>query len=132
MYPAIRDEVYRIAREAVVNAFRHSQATNVEVRLKYTWSRFSLMVCDNGIGIGESIVKQGKDGHWGLQGMRERALGIGAKMTLMTRPMSGTVVELTVPGRVAFQSRFRGTFRSLFLGVEPSSGDHKDIGSEPK
>jgi len=132
MYPAIRDEVYRIAREAVVNAFRHSQATIVEVRLKYTWSRFSLMVCDNGIGIGESIVKEGKDGHWGLQGMRERALGIGAKLTLMTRQMSGTVVELTVPGRVAFQSRLRGTFRSLFLGVEPSSGDHKDIGSEPK
>jgi ligand-binding sensor domain-containing protein/signal transduction histidine kinase len=133
MNPAIRDETYRIAREAVVNAFRHSQASNIEVRLKYTWRRFHLLVCDNGVGIGEVVVRHGKDGHWGLHGMRERAQGIGAKLTFMTSPMSGTVVELIVPGRVAFQPKFGRKFSWLFLGVEqPSSEEENDDGSETK
>jgi ligand-binding sensor domain-containing protein/signal transduction histidine kinase len=125
MHPAIRDEIYHIAREAIVNAFRHSQATSIEVRLKFTWRRFHLMVCDNGVGIREVILNQGKDGHWGLQGMRERAQRIGAKLQFMTRELSGTVVELIVPARVAFQPRLRRTFFWLLLGLDRSSGDSK-------
>jgi ligand-binding sensor domain-containing protein/signal transduction histidine kinase len=131
MRPAIRDEIYCVAREAVVNAFRHSQATSIEVRLKYTWHRFHLLVCDNGIGIDEQIVHHGKDGHWGLKGMRERTQGIGAKLIFMTRSMSGTVVELVVPGRVVFQPRLRRTFLWL-LGRELSTEEHKEGGSEIK
>jgi signal transduction histidine kinase len=132
LHPAIRDEIYRIGREAVVNAFRHSQATNIEVRLKYTWHRFYLMVCDNGIGISEPIVNQGKDGHWGLRGMRERSQAIGAKLTFMTRPTSGTVVELVVPGRVAFRPTLKQAFFWLILGIEPPGGENKVGGSETK
>ena len=129
MHPAIRDEIYHIAREAIVNAFRHSQATKIEVRLKFTWQRVHLMVCDNGVGIREMILNQGKEGHWGLQGMRERAHVIGAKLNFMTREMSGTVVELIVPGRVAFKPRLRRTV-SWLLGVDPLSGENKAGGDE--
>ena len=133
MNPAIRDDTYRIAREAIVNAFRHSQATNIDVRLKYTWRRLHLLVCDNGVGIGELVVRQETNGHWGLHGMREPPQGIGAKLTFITSLISGTVVELIVPGRVAFQPKLRRKFSWLFLRVEqPSNGEEDDDESETK
>src|ERR1044071_5800522 len=73
LQPSIRDEVYRIGREAVVNAFRHSGASRIEVALEYGSRGLRVLVRDNGRGINSQVLRSGSDGHWGLLGMRERA-----------------------------------------------------------
>jgi signal transduction histidine kinase len=100
----ISDEVYSIGREALVNAFRHSGASTIEVELEYTANRMSVLVRDNGRGIQPEVLRSGRDGHWGLSGMRERAERIGAKLKIMSGPSAGTEVELSVPGHIAFQA----------------------------
>jgi signal transduction histidine kinase len=100
----IHDEVYSIGREAIVNAFRHSGASNIEVELEYTASRMRVLVRDDGCGIKPEVLRSGRDGHWGLSGMRERAERIGAKFKVMSGPDAGTEVELSVPGHIVFQS----------------------------
>ena len=105
MIPFIRDEVYRIGREAVVNAFRHSHADNIEVEVKYAAKHLSVSVSDDGRGIDPEVLQSGRDGHWGLSGMRERAETIGARLTVRSRAAAGTEVELLVPGHVAFKTQ---------------------------
>src|SRR5262249_45321519 len=100
--PIIRDDVYRIGREALVNAFRHAEATRIELELEYGSNGLRLLVRDNGRGIDSDVVKSGSDGHWGLPGMRERADRIGARFKVWSRASAGTEIELTVPGHVAF------------------------------
>ena len=104
LHPLLRDEIYRIGREALINAFRHSRAQRIEVELNYFPSQFSVLVRDDGCGIEPRILKAGRDGHWGLSGMRERAEQIGARFHVYSSAAAGTQVELTVPGHVAFQS----------------------------
>jgi hypothetical protein len=50
------------------------------------------------------VIESGRDGHWGLSGMRERAERIGARLKVMSRTGAGTEVELRVPGDIAFES----------------------------
>lgn len=102
--PDIRDDIYRIGREAVVNAFRHSRGSSVEMELEYATQRLRIIVRDNGCGIDPQILDSGRDGHWGLSGMRERAQRIGARLKVWSRVDDGTEVELSVPGRIAFES----------------------------
>jgi signal transduction histidine kinase len=110
----IYDEVYSIGREALVNAFRHSGANNIEVEIAYTPDRVRVLVRDDGCGINPEVLRSGRDGHWGLSGMRERAEGMGAKFKVMSGAEAGTEVELSVPGHIAFQSRpSNGRFRWL-------------------
>ena len=104
LQPGLRDEVYRIGREAVLNAFRHARARNIEVELEYAADRFRVLVRDNGCGIDPQVVQFGRDGHWGLCGMRERAERIGGKLRLWSRSGEGTEVELRVPASIAFES----------------------------
>jgi signal transduction histidine kinase len=100
----IHEEVYSIAREALVNAFRHSGAAQIEVELEYTPSRMRVLVRDNGRGINPEVLRAGRDGHWGLSGMRERAERIGAKFKIMSGASAGTEVELSIPGSIVFQT----------------------------
>jgi signal transduction histidine kinase len=120
LHPILRDEVYRIGREAVVNAFRHSRAKSIEVELDYTTRSFRFLVRDNGCGIAPEVVQSGREGHWGLPGMRERAERIGAQLHVWSSAASGTEVELSVPGSVAFQhessARRRGWFGKRHSG----------------
>lgn len=102
LHPLLRDDIFRIGREALINAFRHSRAEKIEVELKYSPSQLSVLVRDDGCGIEPQILKSGRDGHWGLSGMRERAEQIGGRFHVYSRPAAGTEVELTVPGQVAF------------------------------
>ncbi len=102
LHPMLRDEVYRIGREAIVNAFRHSGAKNIEVEIEYAARRFRCLVRDNGRGIDPKVLQQGRDGHWGLPGMRERAERIGGRLSVWSGQAAGTEVELSVPGHVAF------------------------------
>jgi signal transduction histidine kinase len=104
LHPVLRDEVYRIGREALVNAFRHAKARRIEVELEYASREFRVLVRDNGCGIDSAVLESGREGHWGLSGMRERAERIGARLRLWSRASTGTEVELSVPGNVAFKA----------------------------
>lgn len=101
LHPVIRDEIYRIGREALVNAFRHSRASRIEVELEYGARHFRLIVRDNGRGIDPHVLHAGRDGHWGLHGMRERAEKFGARLRVWSRTSAGTEIELSVDNRIA-------------------------------
>ena len=105
MHPVVRDEVYRIGREALVNAFRHARAKNIEVDVAYLANHLRILVRDDGCGIDPEVLHTGREGHWGLSGMRERAERIGARLKVWSRGGSGTEVELLVPSHVAFPSQ---------------------------
>jgi signal transduction histidine kinase/ligand-binding sensor domain-containing protein len=102
LHPLVRDEVHRIDREALINAFRHANARHIEVELEYATHHLRMLVRDDGAGIDEEVLKSGRQGHWGLSGMRERAEQIGARLRLWSRKGAGTEVELSVPGAMAF------------------------------
>lgn len=99
--PAIADQVYLVAREALVNALRHSEATSIEVEVEYLTARLRLVVRDNGVGIDQEVLERGRDFHWGLQGMRERARGMGAQLRILSRKAAGTEVEMSIPTGIA-------------------------------
>ena len=101
--PPLQHEIYRIGREALVNAFRHSQAKRVEFELEYADSDLHMRVRDNGCGIDPEVLKTGREGHWGLAGMRERAARIGGLLKISSSATDGTDVQLSVPSSVAFQ-----------------------------
>ncbi|HET6841320.1 MAG TPA: two-component regulator propeller domain-containing protein [Candidatus Angelobacter sp.] len=103
--PAVCDEVYRIGHEALLNAFRHSHASNIEVELEYKSSHLRVLIRDDGVGIDPQILCTGREGHWGLSGMHERVGKIGGKIRILSRAPGGTEIELLVPGSVAFESR---------------------------
>jgi signal transduction histidine kinase/ligand-binding sensor domain-containing protein len=110
--PVLRDEIYRIAREALRNAFRHAKAKKVEAEITYGDSEFLLHVRDDGMGIASEIANQGaRAGHWGLPGMRERAKSFGGKLEVWSEHGAGTEIELSVPGGIAYgKSEARGGF----------------------
>jgi signal transduction histidine kinase/ligand-binding sensor domain-containing protein len=98
----VREEAYRIGREALANALRHSKAIRIETVLECCDERFRLCVRDNGCGMEPDILRSGRDGHWGLSGMRERAEKIGASLRVMSAPGAGTEIELLVPAAAAY------------------------------
>jgi ligand-binding sensor domain-containing protein/signal transduction histidine kinase len=102
--PIIRDDIYHIGREALANSFRHSRATEIVVEIEYTVNLFRVIVRDNGIGIDADVLRGGREGHWGLSGMRERAERIGARLRVLSRVAAGTEMELCVPSSIAFAS----------------------------
>ncbi len=119
LHPLLRDEVYRIGREALINAFRHARANRIDVTLTFSSHKLRLRVRDDGCGIDPNILQSGRDGHWGLSGMRERADRIGARLQLFSSASAGTEIELSVPGRVAFQDEPDGRRRWFRKRVRP-------------
>ena len=109
----IREEIYRIARELLRNAYRHAHAQSIEAELRYDDDVFLLIVRDDGKGIDPKVLKdRGRAGHWGLPGTYERAEGIGARLDIWSEVGAGTEVRLTVPGAIAYEksgdsSRFK-------------------------
>jgi signal transduction histidine kinase len=104
LHPLIRDEVYHIGRELLMNAFRHARASCIEVELEYAPKRFRMAVRDDGCGIDPLVLHAGREGHWGLPEMRERAETIGARLRVWSRAAAGTEVELSIPNSIAFAS----------------------------
>jgi signal transduction histidine kinase len=103
--PLLQDEVSRIARELLRNAFRHSQASQIEAEIRYDPHLLRVHVRDDGKGIHPEILKAGgRDGHWGLAGMRERAKQIGARLDFWSEAGAGTEVQLTVAASIAYQT----------------------------
>jgi signal transduction histidine kinase/ligand-binding sensor domain-containing protein len=103
LHPILRDEVYRVAAEALRNAFHHAQARQVEVELRYDNNQFRLRVRDDGKGMDQAVIAdQGVKGHYGLPGMRERAKLIGGNLGIWSELGSGTEVELRIPAEKAY------------------------------
>jgi signal transduction histidine kinase len=105
LHPIVRDEAYRIGREALVNALRHSRAENVGIDIEYRAKSFGLIVADDGIGIDPAILVSGRPGHWGIAGMRERALRLAARLTVTSAAGQGTRIELAIPATAAYANR---------------------------
>jgi signal transduction histidine kinase len=95
--PAIQEQAYLIGREAVLNALRHSKGTSIEAEIEYSPDKLRLVVRDDGCGIDEDVLRSGRVSHWGLQGMRERAAGVGARLCIWSGKGAGTEVELCAP-----------------------------------
>jgi signal transduction histidine kinase len=113
LHPIVRDEIYRIAAEALRNAFLHAKAKQVEAEIRYDDEQFRLRVRDDGTGMSsELLARQAKQGHYGLSGMRERASLIGGKLTIWSEEGSGTEVELHIPAQIAYVSAQRGSWIS--------------------
>jgi signal transduction histidine kinase len=103
LHPILRDEVYRIVGEALRNAFRHAQARQIEVEICYDDRQFRLRIKDDGKGIDPALLSgKGRAGHYGLNGMRERAKLAGGALAVRSELDSGTEVELTISAAVAY------------------------------
>jgi signal transduction histidine kinase/ligand-binding sensor domain-containing protein len=124
--PIVRDEAYRIAGEALRNAFRHAQAQRITVEIRYDQRQFHLRVRDDGKGIDEETIQRAPEGHFGLNGMRERANIVGGRLEVWSKPDSGTAVELTVPGNIAYAgSAGRSWLTKLFSANSRDNGTTK-------
>ena len=106
LLPVLRDDVYRIGREAITNAFRRSHATEIETEISYRSNELRLHFRDNGDGIDQSILDAGgREDHSGMTGVRERARKIGAHLDIRSRSGSGTEIILRIPAAIAYVAR---------------------------
>jgi signal transduction histidine kinase len=122
--PIVRDEVYRIGREALGNAFKHSNGSRIEAEIIYDPAAIKMRVRDNGVGVDPEVLLHGRPGHWGLSGMRERAEKIGASLSIWSRPKGGTELELVLPVR-RFAQRESWWQHWKWIKRGPNEGDSK-------
>jgi signal transduction histidine kinase len=107
LHPVVRDEVYRIAGEALRNAFSHANAQHIQMELRYDERQLRLRARDDGIGIDPKLLAdEGLEGHYGLRGMRERARLLGGTLSVWSERNSGTEIELIVPAAHAYTATF--------------------------
>ena len=103
LHPTLRDEVYRIAGEALRNAFRHAHANRIEVEIRYSTRHLRLRIRDDGKGMDSQILAdQGRTGHWGMRGMHERAKLAGGNLEVWSKVGYGTEIELSFPASAAY------------------------------
>lgn len=123
--PNVHIEIFRIAREALRNAFSHSQARRIETEVAYSSNLFRLRIRDDGKGIAPDVRNRGERiGHWGLGGMRERAERLGGKLEVWSEPGAGTEVDLRVPASIAYQSS--PARNNVQLCWKKKKNDHED------
>jgi signal transduction histidine kinase/ligand-binding sensor domain-containing protein len=103
MHPVVRDEIYRIGYEAIRNACAHSRGSRLDVALGYGRD-LTLRVADDGVGMESTVAERGKEGHFGMRGMRERGERIGATLSVTSAPGAGTSIVVSVPGRAIFRN----------------------------
>jgi signal transduction histidine kinase len=127
LHPILRDEIYKIAAEALRNAFRHAHAGRVEVEIRYDTEQFRLRVRDDGKGIDPKVLAtQGPEGHYGLRGMPERAALIGGKLAVWSEVGAGTEVELGLPARIAYATSRRRSWLSRLLASKTPAQSEED------
>jgi len=100
--PIVRDEVYSIAREALRNAFAHARATHIDAEITFDERVVRLRIRDDGKGIAPDVAEQGRAGHYGVAGMQERARRIGAKLAILSGAGTGTEIDLSMAGSIAY------------------------------
>lgn len=121
--PTLQDEVYRIGREVIRNAFHHAVASHIEVEIRYDERELRLRIRDDGKGIcPKDLEASGRPGHWGLPGIRERAHGIGSRLDFWSEAGAGTEVQLTVPAVMAYENKRDGHRFRLFRQRESNGG----------
>ena len=104
--PVVRDDAYRIVREAVRNAYQHANARHIETEITFGDADFIIRVRDDGIGVDPQILHSGqREGHWGLLGMRERSERLGGRLKVWSERNAGTEVELRLSARTAYARR---------------------------
>jgi signal transduction histidine kinase len=115
----LQEEVYKISREVIRNAFAHAVASHIEVEIRYDRDLLRVRIRDDGRGIDPKILEGGgQPGHWGISGMRERAQRIGAQLAFWSEAGAGTEVQLTIPAAMAYEKRRHNRRFRLF----PRSG----------
>lgn len=102
LQPLAQEELYSIASEALLNAFRHGGATRVELELRYGFWAFQLHLRDDGVGIPPEVLAGKRAGQWGLAGMRERAACLGATLRIRSTMPGGTELRLSLAARRAY------------------------------
>jgi signal transduction histidine kinase len=128
LHPIVRDEIYKIAAEALRNAIRHSNAGRVEVHIRYDDAQFRLHVRDDGKGIDPDVLANaGLEGHYGLRGMPERAALIGGKLAVWSEVGAGTEVELRLPGRLVYATASRRSWLSRLLASATPARARGDV-----
>jgi signal transduction histidine kinase len=109
----VAEEIYKVGREALYNAFRHASATNIEVEVTYAPNEMRLNFRDDGSGLPEQVLQNcSSDGHFGLPGMAERAEKIGARFSIFSRVGGGTEIEIKISSRLAYRSSPTSKHRS--------------------
>jgi len=101
LIPLVRDDVLQVAREAFRNAMQHAKAGQVVVEVQWGSERFVLRVRDDGVALDPAFIAQGRDGHWGIHGMRERTRTVGGTLEIRSDG-DGTLVELGIPASRAY------------------------------
>jgi signal transduction histidine kinase len=109
--PIVREEVHLLTREALTNAYRHANADKIEAEISYADDGLTVRVRDDGQGIDSGVLRDGRPGHFGLLGMRERAKRIRARLSIWSRPGAGTEVEVHVPAAIAYREFARRSRR---------------------
>ncbi|SEJ81474.1 Two component regulator propeller [Sphingobium sp. AP50] len=101
--PIVSQEAAMIAREALNNAAQHARASDIRADITYHADHLSVCICDNGTGIDAHVLQNGRDGHFGLKGMADRAKRIGGRLEIQSEHGKGTSIRLEVPARFAFR-----------------------------
>lgn len=110
---AVRDAFFQVGREAITNILRHSNASEIAVRLHYQRSQLLLEVTDNGCGFTYDEHSEG----FGIRSMHRRLQRVGATLTIVTAPEQGTTVRASGPyglhmGFVDLRSRLQSWLHS--------------------
>jgi ligand-binding sensor domain-containing protein/signal transduction histidine kinase len=111
--PILASEIYHIAIEALRNAFRHAHARRIEAEIRYDARELRVRVRDNGKGIQPIVLQAGRDGHYGIIGMRERTRLAGGRLVFWSEVDSGTELELTIPASLAYAKDSRSRAATL-------------------
>jgi len=112
--PIVRDELYRIAREALRNAFAHARAQHIEAEITYDDRWLRLRIRDDGDGIPQDVLEVGRSGHFGLAGLRERARQIDSNLMIWSAVGAGSEIELTIAGHIVYSKPPGGSRFALF------------------
>jgi signal transduction histidine kinase/ligand-binding sensor domain-containing protein len=133
LHAIVREESYAIGREALVNALTHSGALHIEVEITYDSRQFRLRIRDDGRGIDPAILeKGGRAGHWGMQGLRERAARIGGALEIWSGLGAGTEVELIIPAASAYKPPHAGSKRSWVPMIFTSRSVTKTVSEDER
>ena len=118
----LQDEIYRIGREVIRNAFQHAAASHIETEIRFDERELRVRIRDDGMGIAQMVLESsGRPDHWGLTGIRERAQRIGAQLEFWSQAGAGTEVELRVPAAIAYE-RQRNNHRFRLFGTRARDG----------
>ena len=130
LQPQVADHLYCVAREAITNALAHANACHIALDLHFRGSAFALSIHDDGTGLNPRQLRDaGGNGHFGIQGMRERAMQIGGRLEIGSKRGVGTLVHLELPSPFAYVSEDR---RPRWRSLKNTAGRRRPvIASDP-